>query len=110
MPEEVCYASVSIIYACGRIAVASLVLLCFVGLLRVGEALNMQKTDMLLPTEHGYGNCIILMLRTEKHRAPDSSRIFIWHPRVVAYFERYKQWAAGADTKLFPTTYSTVNR
>ena len=71
----------------------------------------MRVCDMLLPSEHQFGQCLIIMLRTEKHHAPDSSKIFVWNSRVVAFFIQYKAWRAGAPgDRLFQTSYTTINR
>ena len=48
MPEEVCYAMVSIVFAASRKVVAIMILLCFGGLLRV--------QDVLTPEQHQFGH------------------------------------------------------
>ena len=111
MPEEVCYAMVSLIFMANRRPAALTLLLCFVGVMRVGEVLNLRMSDVLAPSQHKYGYCLILVLRTAKRAAPDSSKIFIWHPRVVAFVLRYITWRGAApDERFVPVSYNTVSR
>ena len=111
MPEGVCYATVALLFLARRRPAAMVVLLCFVGILRIGEALAFTMNDVLLPSEHQFGHCVVLLLRTAKRAAPDSSKILLWHPRVVNFIVRYKQWRAAAPGERFaPTSYTTVSR
>jgi integrase len=111
MPEEVCYAIVAIVFAANRRTVAVVILLCFVGLLRVGEVLNLQIQDVLTPSMHHFGHCVVLVLSTSKRAAPDSTKVLLWNPRVVDFVIAYLRWRNGAPSDRFaPTSYTTVNR
>ena len=111
MPEEVCYAMVAIVFAANRRTVAMVILLCFVGFLRVGEMLNLQTKDVLTPELHHLGHRIVLVLSSSKRAAPDSTKVILWNPGVVNFVTEYLCWRGGMPTDRFaPTSYTTGNR
>ena len=93
MPEVVAMAACSAMHAAGWHAEGVLTLVCFCGLLRIGEGLGLRVKDVLLPSMHGFGPAVVLLLRTTKRGAPDSDKIILTAPNVVQYLELYLAFA-----------------
>ena len=113
MPAAVVYACASIMIAAGRAECAGVLLLCFSGLLRISEGLALRGLDVLLPSEHLMGPFLLLLLRTGKRDAPDSSRVVISAPAIVEWLVEFKTarcQGAEASDRLFGVSYSTFRK
>ena len=109
MPLAVCCAMGVLFHAGGQRTVAMALLLAVGGLLRIGEALNLQLSDVLLPAEHHFGGCLILLLRVVKVAPPDASKAFVWDPALVRWATRYKLWRLrGPPGPFCNVSYATV--
>ena len=82
------------------------VLLCLCGLLRIGEALALQKEDVVVQARpHG---ARVLLLRKTKTAAADIERVVLSHPVLVEVIAVYaKNIAAGM--RFLPTSYRGVS-
>jgi integrase len=111
MLEEVCYAMVSLLVGMGRDYIAATILLCFVLLLRVGEALGLHGSDVVFPERHGFGACVIVLLRRTKTDAPGSVKLFVWNPHVIAWLRHHVlKYNIGDDDRFCNCSYATVAR
>jgi hypothetical protein len=108
LPQEAAGAMFSLFWAAGMEALAMTVLLCFCGLLRVGEALQLRRSDVLLPCQHSLGRCVVLLLRTSKRGIPDGTKVVLWHPLVVIAAERYVLSSSSSGDRFLPLSYSTI--
>jgi len=76
MPQHLCYASVVVLFHLEQAGVGLCMLLCFVGLLRVGEALSLRTEDVTL----GSSEAILHLHRTKRGQ---SERVCLTNPGVV---------------------------
>ena len=113
MPEFVAQACCCAMHAAGWHAEAALVLLCFCGLLRIGEGLALRLSDVLLPQTHGFGPAILILLRATKRGMPDSDKVILTAGPVVEYVVKYvsfqRQQHAFTDN-MSPFCDSNYNR
>ena len=70
--ETICYAWFVLLCSWGQQRIAFAGLVCFVGLLRKGEALSLQWQDIVLPHQHCNGQFVCLLLRQAKLKPDDS--------------------------------------
>ena len=111
MPQEVCLALVNLLFTSGKREVAIIILLCFAGVLRVGEALQLRVSDVLTPSQHQWGYAIVLLLRATKRGAPDAGKVVIRNAGVVTFVLRYLAIRRGKPFDFFaPASYNTVAR
>ena len=108
MPEQLCYASCVLRTAAGKHEIGFIILLAFVGLLRIGEVLGLQTSDILLPGMHDLGFTVIVLLRVTKRGVPDSDKIIFTNPRVVQFcICYYAKFATAKKGRLFTVSYAT---
>ena len=92
-PLEVAFALVAAALAIEQYGIAISILLCFSGLLRISEALQLTRADLVF-TE---GVLVLLLGRTK--RGIDQ-KVVLTHPDVVAWVRQYLQVFEGAADKL----------
>ena len=106
MPEEVAFACTTLLWAAGLKAEAIAVLLCFCGLLRIGEALGLKSEDVVVQAApHG---AVVLLLRKTKTVAADIERVVLSHPVLVEVIALYAKGVA-AGMRFLPTSYRSVS-
>ena len=109
VPRRCALALVCLLHLVGAAGTAFALLLCFCGLLRIGEALQLRADDLVFSYEGKEVRLVVLLRRTK--RAPnDSEKVVICNARVVRYaflFKRHR--AALAGERLVTTNYATVS-
>ena len=109
VPRRVAFAIVALLHLVGTAGSAFALLLCFCGLLRIGEALQLMGADLVFTQDGGEVKLVILLRRT-KRAANDSEKVVICNARVVRYaflFVRFR--AALPHERLVTSTYVTVS-
>lgn len=111
VPEAVCYALVFVIHVCASPSEALALLLGFVGLLRIGEALALRASDVIFSLTDDNRQAAVLILRRTKRGAPMSERVVLTNSRIVCYLRRFlvTENLKGEDL-LCRTSYSRVAR
>lgn len=89
MPEDIAFASVVLLYVGGNVGAALAVLLCFCGLLRINEALALRRNDLVSLTLADGTAALALLLRKSKRGVPDTERVILTHPRVIAFLRAH---------------------
>jgi len=102
MPEDLALAMVVVMTAAQRSAEALVTLLCFCGLLRVGEAISLCKEDFVF----GPGQLVLLLTRT---KTGQHQRVLIENP-VVVEFARRLVALSSHPYRAAPTNYSVYRR
>ena len=101
MPEEVAMAVVVLLMACGQQACGLAALLAFCGLLRIGEALQLLRKDLIVSD-----NAIVILLprtKTGQHQ-----RVVLRNPQVVVFIQRWLAKYAGTNhTRVCHVSYAT---
>lgn len=111
VPEAVCYALVFVIHVCASPSEALALLLGFVGLLRIGEALALRASDVVFSAIDKGRQAAVLILRRTKRGAPMSERVVPLNDRIVCYLRRYlKTENLNGEDLLCRTSYSRVAR
>jgi integrase len=112
IPDLVCYAWAAIMFGAMKPALAVTSLLCFCGLLRIGEALNLRWKDVVLPSMHRSGAFVVLLLRITKRGSPESQKVYLTNTFLIAILERYHHVFSPADLELrfVPMSYGTFAR
>ena len=82
MPQHLCYASVVLLFHLDQAGVGLCMLLCFVGLLRVGEALSLRTEDITL----GSSEAIIHLHRTKRGQSECVCLTSIFVVRLIRSF------------------------
>jgi hypothetical protein len=106
MPNDLAMAVVVLLTAVGKGAIAIAVMLCFCGLLRVGESLNICVRHLIFA--HDLSEVVILLpiTRTGQHQ-----RVVISLPRVVAFLATYiHHHGLGLDDRICPFSYTTFSK
>ena len=80
--------------------------------MRISECLGLHWCDVLLPSDHGAGTFLILLLRKSKRGSPDSGKLVVRNARVVAFFERYKKknYKNDSHALVIGCSYDMVRR
>ena len=112
MPEAVAFAVSVAMHTRGWHAEAFLTVIAFCGLLRIGEALALRTSDILLPAVHGFANAVVLLLRTTKCGQPDSDKVVLAAAPIVSYVEEYlrRYPPASEECLVAASTYSRFAR
>jgi len=99
MPQDVAMAAAVLLTAAGRMAEATIVLLCFCGLLRVGEALQLERESLIF----GPRSLVLLLRRT---KTGEHQRVELTNPQVVLYVHKLLTFNHH-PRKVCPTSYGT---
>ena len=111
MLDQACYALVVLLWGLKRQPIAMCVLLCFVGLLRIGEALSLTWADLLMPDEHHSGAFVVIMLRNPKRAAINAHKVFPTNPLVISVLVAYKAaFHTFSQDRCFKFSYNTFAR
>ena len=111
MPADVAFASVSILQLCGHLHAAMVVLLCFCGLLRINEALQLCREDVILTRLPDGSQACILLLRKSKRGVADSEKVVLADRRVIRYIEVYLRATPGRPhAKLCAISYMAIQK
>lgn len=106
MPEDIAFATVVLLYMGGDTGAALAVLLCFCGLLRVGEALNLRRGDLVFFATPEGASGVAILIRKSKRGIPDTERVVLTHPRVVSFLRAHLQRAkVSRGSLLCDVTY-----
>lgn len=101
-PQEVAFALVSTSLALNQPGLAATILLCFTGLLRCSEALNLVWDDLVFTD-----NMVILLLGKTK-RGIDQ-KVVLAHPMTVSWLQQYKRlFFTSGRVKVCPLSYSKL--
>ena len=101
-PAELLFASVVWLHLNERRVVATVCLLCFVGLLRVSECLQLLRRNVVMGADY-----VVLFLDRTKRGV--NEKVVISHPAVVAWLRSYLAWHTGANhERAFSVSYTTV--
>ena len=104
LPEEVAMALVTLFMAAGRPACSLASLLAFCGLLRIGEALNIRRRDIVLGDR-----LVVLLLPTTKTGA--HQRVCLGNPEVVTFLRRALLMIPGANEDIIcAISYTTFRK
>jgi len=106
-PLAVALGIASYLVAHGYPQEGTIVMLCYCGLLRVGEGMGLSMLDLrVLP------NCVILVLAITKRGA--EQKVVLQHPQVIVWMQRYLVWRSCSEHafsgKLFDTNYHKMSR
>ena len=104
IPEEVAFAAFTLLWSANKKPEAVAILICFCGLLRIGEALALNTADVVFQGKPGKA-CVLLLHKT-KTAAAEVERVALMHPVVVAILQAYATTAG--DGQFLPTTYRRV--
>ena len=108
-PQEVALAVTIILFVWGDWLESTAVLLCFVGLLRISEALKLRLCDIFFSMEAGIPVVIFVLGRTKRGK---DQKVVIKNGEVVNWIRLVvaQRAAEGAskDMYLLPTTYKRV--
>ena len=102
MPEDLAMAMVIVLTAGQHFAEALVTLVCFCGLLRVGEAMSLCKEDFVF----GPGRLVLLLSRT---KTGTHQRVVLENPVVVDFADRLLQQSPHCY-RAAPTNYSRYRR
>ena len=104
MPKQLAWALATMALGCGFEPFACVLLLCFVGLLRVGEALALLADDLIFTS-----NRLVLHLRTTKRGR--NEKVVIDDPLVIGILHVWwSKFDGFAVDPLFGLTYAGVAR
>ena len=108
-PKELALACSVLLVARGSWMEGTAVLLCFVGLLRISEALKLKISDVFFSTEATRLVVILVLSQTKRGR---DQRVVIANAEVVAWLRvvlhRRESEGARKDMLLLPTSYKKV--
>ena len=94
-------AMVVLLTASGKHDAGLVVLLCYCGLLRIGEALGLRRSDVVF----GSGSLVLLLSRT---KTGEHQRVVLNNPAVALFVQRFLAAAPrGPDEKMCKITYSS---
>jgi len=108
-PEEAIWPIVVTLCLWHMWAVAGALMVCFVGVMRISEALNLTMRDVVLPDRVGMPRVAVLVLGKTKRGFEE--RVLLTHPAVIQWLLDYKnrfRRHAGPGDRFFPCTYSLV--
>ena len=104
--------SANMAFACSVISVmvfkqrevAMGIILCFCGLLRASEMLNLRGKDLV-----DCGDSFVVLIAVAKRGL--EQKVLISHPRVIAFLRHYLKWRqAGDEDIVVPITYGRFQR
>ena len=103
-PPEFVFGGASALVLLGQAPIAAVFVLCYVGLLRVSEALNLRGRDVVL----GKGVVVLLLASTKRGQ---EQRVTLHHPETVLWIRRYLLFAeVGANDLVIGVPYGRVLR
>lgn len=109
VPENGLFGIVMILMCWGKHAVAGALLVCFCGVMRISEALNLRISDVVLPLRPGQPRVVVLLLGQTKRGLEE--RVLLSHLAVVWFLLNY-YWVfcqgRPEHEKFFKVSYSTV--
>ncbi|CAE8606123.1 unnamed protein product [Polarella glacialis] len=89
LQDIVVYAWSTLMISADKAAIGLCGLICFCGLLRIGEALQLRWLDVVLPTQHRAGQFVVIMLKQPKRAALNAEKVYLCNPVVVALIVRF---------------------
>ena len=102
MPESLCYAMVVLLFQLDQPGIGLCLLLCFCGLMRVGEVLNLRLKDMVI----GTSEIVVLLARTKRGEA---ERVVLASDGVVGLIKRYvSKFEVKTEQLVCQVPYSRV--
>ena len=107
LPKQFVYAAFTLVWAGGEPALATLYLLCFCGLLRIGEGLKLEKRQVLFATS-GERPAAVVMLGATKRGVDD--KIELSNPHVVDALGQVCRLCDKNSGRLFAFSYEKVRR
>ena len=110
LPENTAYAFFTLIVGMGRPAAALALLLSFCGLLRISEALNLARDDVVITRGEDNVECVILLLRRTKRGIPLGERVVLSNPAVIGIVKSYIKLYGGCGKLFLDSSYSSVRR
>ena len=94
----------------GKTAVAVCGLLCFCGLLRIGEALQLTWEDLVFPDQHRSGYFIVVMLKLPKRAAKDTEKVYLTNHILIKLVLQFRSMSTcKAQEKVFNFSYTTFS-
>ena len=103
-PPEVLIAVAVLLLACGRFDMGTIVVVCYTALLRVGEALQLKRSDLVLGPEHA----VFLLARTKRSL---ERKVATTPPSMIQWLREYTtRFPRGLDERLFQVSYGTFLR
>ena len=100
-PPEVLLGVATLLACVGRPIYSAIMLTCYTGLLRVGEALNLCHRDLFFSQD-----CVVLVLGVTKRGL--EQKVVLRDPGTVAWLQQYvKRFPGGSADRLFPASYTT---
>ena len=99
---------VAALHLCGAIESSLVLLLCFVGLLRIGEALALRVDDLVFCETAGRPSLVLLLRRT-KQGPSESEKVVVTNMCVINVVRTFLQWRCGLP-RLTSATYPSVSR
>ena len=103
-PPELIVAVGVFLVVLGQAAMGTLTIVCFAGLLRVGEGLGLLRRDVVI----GDGLCVFLLGRTKRGL---EQKVTVSSPSVVAWVRAYiDRHPMGPYDKFLPVSYATYLR
>jgi len=104
MPAELLYGMVVFLKMCERAPVATVLLVCFAGLLRVSEALRLPRRDLIMGNDY-----VVLVL--DRTKRGQNEKVVIKNLAVVTWLARYlRTFPTENHEAAFPVSYGTVSR
>ena len=108
VPLELAFACATLLVADGYSDIAFVLVVCFCGLLRIGEGLSLTAAQVLVLAVHNSGAFVILILGVTKRGRPDSDKVLLTHPRVILGIELYlARRKATKGERLCRCSYNT---
>ena len=100
-PPEILIAVAVLLVAVGKPILGSIVIACYAGLLRVGEALKLTHQDVYM----GAGAVVFLLGKTKRGL---EQKVTITAPSVIAWMLEYAERHPGApQDRFFPASYTS---
>lgn len=108
LPAEVVYAGFVVLWSANRRAVATVMLVAFCGLLRVGEALGLRRQMIIFQPPERPSSAILLLGKAKRGH---DDQVELRNPVVIRALQcAVLTWSNSPNDLLFDVSYSTFSR